>query len=68
MATEATVILQEYELLCSVLDEVNKAIYSRIEVEPRSNNSRPQKSCLGCFETGVFLYYKEERMNELQKV
>lgn len=55
VATVATVILQEYELLGSVLIEVNKVIYSRIEVEPRSNNSRPQNGCIGCFEPGVFL-------------
>lgn len=65
MATEATVILQEYELRCSVLSEVNKVIYSRIEVEPRSNNSRPQKSCLGCFENESFfnIIRRKELMN-----
>ena len=58
VATVATVILQEYELHSSVLNEVDKVIYSRIEVEPRSNNSRPQNSRIGCFGMRVFLITK----------
>ena len=64
----ATVILQEYELLCSVLSEVDKVIYSQIEVEPRSNITLVLKMAgLAILRREFFYSIKEEMEMNYEK-
>ena len=64
----ATVILQEYELLCSVLSEVDKVIYSQIEVEPRSNITLVLKVAeLAILRREFFYIIKEEKEMNYEK-